>query len=408
MIASPPPGLPPAPSPGLPHSIALVQDALPCFGGAERVLEAVTELLPAAPIHTLVFKPAAFAGTRLAQHEVHTSFIDRLPGAHRNHRAFLPLFPLAIESFDLTAYDLVLSFNYAVAHGVLIRPDQLHVSYTYTPLRHAWHFHHQYLKTLGAPGRWLARPLLHYLRLWDRAAADRVDRFVAISRWVSACIWRAYRRRSEVVHPPVNVDAFAPQSARGDHYVTVSRLEPHKRVDLVVDAFGRLGRPLLVVGEGSERARLMDRAKSNISFLGRISDGEMVDVVGRARGLVHAAEEDFGIAMVEAQAAGCPVVAYAGGGAGEIIQNGRTGVLFQRQTVEAVQEAVATLEGLPRLRTVELRANAERFSTERFQRRLMQVLEREWERFCGRGISPDRERRREREEAHGARNRQAF
>jgi glycosyltransferase involved in cell wall biosynthesis len=370
-----------SPPHALPGSIALVQDALPFFGGAERVLDAVVELVPDAPIHTLVFKPCAFEGTRLQDHPVRTSFIDRLPGAHRRHRAFLPLFPLAIESFDLTAYDLVLSFNYAVAHGVLTRPDQLHVSYTYTPLRHLWHFHHEYLRTLSAPRRWLTRPLLHYLRLWDRAAADRVDSFVAISRWVASCIWRAYRRSSVVVHPPVDVDAFSPGGPKGDHYVTVSRLEPHKRLDLVVDAFSRSGRPLLVVGEGTERARLMERAGSNVSFLGRVPDREVADVLARARGLVHAAEEDFGIAMVEAQAAGCPVVAYSGGAASEIVADGCTGLLFPRQTVQAVEKAVEALEALPPLRTAELRASAERFSKERFQRRLCRVLEREWESF---------------------------
>lgn len=386
----------------LPDSIALVQDALPCLGGAERVLEAVTELLPAAPIYTLVFKPAEFTESRLAHHQVHTSFIDKLPGAHRNHRAFLPLFPMAIESFDLTGHDIVLSFNYAVAHGVVTRPDQLHLSYTYTPLRHAWQFHHEYLGTLRAPSRWIARPLLHYLRLWDRAAADRVDRFVAISRWVSACIWRAYRRSSVVIHPPVDVDAFEPGSSTGDYYVTVSRIEPHKRVGLVVDAFARLGRSLLVVGEGSERARLMSRAPSNISFLGRVPDRELADLLARARGLVHTAEEDFGIAMVEAQAAGCPVLAYARGGASEIVRDGRTGILFREQTVQAVQDAVERMEGLPRPRTADLRASAERFSKERFQARLAQVLEREWERFQGRGIAGQAPRRREPEGAHEA------
>jgi glycosyltransferase involved in cell wall biosynthesis len=390
------------PFPTLPDSIALVQDALPCLGGAERVLEVVTALFPAAPIHTLVFRPEAFAGTRLAHHPVHTSFLDRLPGVRRNHRLFLPLFPLAIEAFDLTDYDLVISFNYAVAHGVVTRPDQLHVSYTYTPLRQAWHYHHEYLRTLSPPARWLARPLLHYLRLWDRAAADRVDRFVAISRWVSDCIWRAYRRTSVVVHPPVDIDAFEPHAVRGDHYVTVARLEPHKRVDLVVDAFGRLGRPLLVVGEGSERARLEERAAANVTFLGRVPDGELADLLARARGLVHAAEEDFGIALVEAQAAGCPVVAYGRGGASEIVLDGRTGVLFQRQTVAAVQEAVSILEGLSGLSTHQLRASAERFSRERFELRLGQVLEQEWERFQGRRSGTGARTSQERQAAHHA------
>jgi glycosyltransferase involved in cell wall biosynthesis len=366
---------------GLPEAIALVQDALPCLGGAERVLETVAELFPAASVYTLVYEPRAFVGTGLGERRIHTSFIDRLPGAHRNHRAFLPLFPLAIERFDLTAYDIILSSHYAVAHGVLARPDQLHISYTYTPLRHAWHYHHEYLRTLSAPARWVAGPILHYLRMWDRAAADRVDRFLAISDWVAACIWRAYRRKATVVYPPVDIEAFQPKPGQGDHYIAVARLEPHKRIDLIVDAFARLGRPLFVVGDGSERGRLMDRAPSNVEFLGRVTDAELADLLARARGLVHAAEEDFGIALVEAQAAGCPVVAYAGGAAGEIVQDGRTGILFQRQTGEALEEAVRTLERTPRFRTQDLVRNAERFSKARFERELERVVTREWQAF---------------------------
>jgi glycosyltransferase involved in cell wall biosynthesis len=372
------------PRSGLPDAIALVQDALPCFGGAERVLETVADLFPTAPVYTLVYEPGAFVGTRLGERRIHTSFIDRLPGAHRNHRAFLPLFPLAIERFDLTAYDIILSAHYAVAHGVLARPDQLHISYTYTPLRHVWHYHHEYLRTLRAPTRWVAGPILHYLRMWDRAAADRVDRFLAISDWVAACIWRAYRRKAIVVHPPVDLEAFQPQPVRGDHYITVARLEPHKRVDLIVDAFARLGRPLFVVGDGSARGRLMDRAPSNVEFLGRVTDAELADLLARSRALVHAAEEDFGIALVEAQAAGCPVVAYAGGGAGEIVEDGRTGILFERQTVEALEEAVLALERAPRFRTEDLVRNAQRFSRARFEEELERVMTREWQAFGGR------------------------
>lgn len=370
--------------PGLPDAIALVQDALPFLGGAERVLETVAELFPSASVYTLVYEPRAFVGTGLGERRIHTSFIDRLPGAHRNHRAFLPLFPLAIERFDLTAYDIILSAHYAVAHGVLARPDQLHISYTYTPLRQVWHYHHEYLRTLGAPARWVAGPILHYLRMWDRAAADRVDRFLAISDWVAACIWRAYRRRAIVVHPPVDIEAFQPKPGRGDHYIVVARLEPHKRVDLIVDAFARLGRPLLVVGDGSERGRLMDRAPSNVEFLGRVTDAEVADLLARARGLVHAAEEDFGIALVEAQAAGCPVIAYANGGAGEIVEDGHTGVLFRRQTAEAVEEAVLTLERIPRFRTEDLVRSAQRFSRARFEGELERVMTREWQAFVGR------------------------
>jgi glycosyltransferase involved in cell wall biosynthesis len=365
----------------LPRSIALVQDALPCRGGAERVLETVLDSFPDAPIHTLVFNREAFRGTPLADHEVRTSFIDRLPGAHRAHRLFLPLFPSAIERFDLGRYQVIVSFSYAVAHGVLPRPDQLHVSYTYTPLRHAWHFYHEYVRSIPQPARWIARPLLHYLRLWDTAAAARVDRFVAISKWVAACIWRAYRRHARVLYPPVDLEAFSPLSNRDRYYVSVGRLVPHKRLDVLIDAFSRLGRQLLVVGQGSERERLMARAASNVEFLGHVPDAQLAELLGRARAVVHAAEEDFGIALVEAQAAGCPVLAYSSGGAGEIVADGRTGVLFHRQTPEAVMEAVDVFEAAGPFSEHECRRNAMRFSKERFKRGFARILEQEWETF---------------------------
>lgn len=377
----------------LPDPIALVHEALPCFGGAERVLETVADLFPGAPIHTLVHRPSAFVGTGLADRDVRTSFIDRIPGARRHHRLLLPLFPLAVERFDLSAYDLVVSMHYAAAHGVLTRPDQLHVSYTYTPLRQAWHAHHEYLRSLTRSRRLAARPLLHYVRLWDRTAADGVDRFVAISRWIAACIWRAYRRRAQVIYPPVDVEAFVPRGSREDYYVTVARLVPHKRVDLIVDAFARIRRPLLVVGEGPERDRLVDRAPRNVEFTGRVTDEELAELLGRARGLVHAAEEDFGIALVEAQAAGCPVVAYSGGGAREIVVDGRTGVLFEARTSEAVREAVASLERRPRPRVEDLRQSAERFSKDRFEREFLRLLETEWEAFRRRGGGSSKRRR---------------
>jgi len=368
----------------LPGSVALVHDALATYGGAERVLATVSELLPTAPIHTLVFDPQAVRGTGLEGREIHASCVDRLPFARRHYRHLLPVLPLAVEAFDLAPYEVVLSFHYAVAHGVLTRPDQFHLSYTYTPLRHAWQQHRDFLRSLSPPVRALARPLLHRFRLWDRAAADGVDRFVAISRWISACIWRAYRREAPVVYPPVDVDAFEPGGSRGDHYLTLARLERHKRVDVVVEAFAHLDRPLLVVGDGPQRRALARRATPNVEFLGRVGQRELVDILSRARGLVHAAEEDFGIALVEAQAAGCPVVAYAGGAAPELVKEGQTGVLFRSQTPEAVRGAIRTLEGLPRLRDTDLRRNAERFSTERFKAEFEQVVEQGWDRFRAR------------------------
>lgn len=181
-----------------PERIAFVHDALPCYGGAERVLERVLGLLPGAPVHTLVHRPEVFGGTGLEGQDIRTSFIDRLPGAHRNHRPYLPLMPMAIERFDLSGFEMIVSMHYAVAHGVLVRPSQCHVSYTYTPLRQAWQAREAFLRTLSTPARWLARPVLHYLRSWDRRVSSRVDRFVAISGWISKCIRQLLQRRTHV------------------------------------------------------------------------------------------------------------------------------------------------------------------------------------------------------------------
>jgi glycosyltransferase involved in cell wall biosynthesis len=235
-------------------------------------LETTLEVYPTAPVYALVYNPRAFAGTTISQREIHTSFINRLPWAQRKYRSYLPLMPLAIEQFDLNRYDIILSFNYAVAHGVLVRPGQLHLSWTHTPLRQAWHSYHQFLKSArleAGPRSWAARIFLHYLRLWDLAAATRVDLFIVPSRWVAQAVRRAYNRTAEIIYPPVEVDQFCPLSPRGETYIAVSRLVPHKKVDLIVEAFSRLGYPLVIVGDGPEQDKLLRRAGPNVRFLGR-------------------------------------------------------------------------------------------------------------------------------------------
>lgn len=385
---------------GLPAQVGLVQDALPYLGGAEKVLEAVLELVPSAPLHTLVYDPSAFQGTPLARCDIRTSWLDHVPFARSRHRALLPLYPWAMESLDVREYDAVLSFSYAAAHGVLVRPDQLHVCYTYTPLRHAWHARHEFLASLSPLSRVGAELLLRRFRQWDVAAARRVDRIVAISSWIARCIRRAWGRSSRVIYPPVEVDAFEPLTPREDHYVAVGRLAPHKRTEVLLEAFRHLPRRLLVVGEGSERSRLESRAPANVEFLGRVPRDTLRELLGRARALVHVAEEDFGIALVEAQAAGCPVVAYAGGGASEIIVPGQTGVLFHEPNPDAAVRAIREFESVrSRLRIEAMMENARRFSRDRFQREFGDFLEREWESFRKRGHRVSRSRSRDIEAA---------
>lgn len=355
--------------------IAMVIDALPFWGGAEKVLSAAWEVLPGAEIYTLVHNPHALRGTPFAGRTLHTSFIDRLPGARTHHRSFVPLYPLAVENFDLRPYDLILSFSYAAAHGVLTRPGQTHICLKFTPLRYAWQYQHAFLEQAGlkhGPRSWPVRILLHYLRQWDYAAAGRVDHMLAISHWIARCVYNAYRRPAEVLYPPVEVERFRAQPARGNFYLSLARLVPHKRVDLVVRAFSELGLPLLVIGEGRERRRLEEMAAPNIRFLGWTAQARLVSLLGQARALVHAAEEDFGIALVEAQAAGCPVIAYGQGGAAETVIPGRTGVLYPDQTVAGLVAAVRAFEAEKRpFDRADLQANAARFRKSVFQSELL-------------------------------------
>jgi glycosyltransferase involved in cell wall biosynthesis len=325
-----------------------------------------------------VFNQHQFKETVFENHAVYSSFIDRLPWAKAHYRSYLPLFPVAIEQIDLRGFDVVLSFSYAVAHGVLTRPDQLHISFTYTPLRHAWNNYHGFLQEAGlarSPMSWAFRLILHYLRLWDFSAAQRVDQFVAISQWVSQLIWKAYRRSSSVIYPPVDVDNFQPVQPREDYYVVVSRLARHKKVDVIVEAFSNLGLPLIVVGDGPEYRHLARLAKPNVRLLGWQSDRQTRELLAKAKAFVHAAEEDFGIAMVEAQAAGCPVIAYGGGGALETVISGRTGVFFPKQTAESLMETVERFESLGQVfDTSELLWNASRYSKKRFQHEVIDLV----------------------------------
>jgi glycosyltransferase involved in cell wall biosynthesis len=353
--------------------IAFIVDALPAIGGGEKTLFAALEVFPQADIFTLIYNQEAFAGSPIAQKEVSTSYLDRLPYAHTRHRMLLPLMPSAIEHFDLCKYDVVISFSYAVAHGVRVNQGTRHISYTYTPMRYAW-------SDLNIDGTHSAKnPVLNLVmeqfRAWDKAAASRVDEFVAISQGIAGRIQAAYQREARVIYPPVETERFSSNGARGDYFVTLSRLVPHKRLDLVIEAFARLGLPLKVIGEGPQRARLQRRATPNIEFPGYQSEETVAQLLGCARGFICAAEEDFGIAIVEAQAAGCPVIAYRGGGALETVIDGVTGVLFPEQSAESLLEAVRSFEDVSHsFRSRDLLDNAKRFSKTRFTKSFQKLV----------------------------------
>jgi glycosyltransferase involved in cell wall biosynthesis len=353
--------------------VAFVIDSLPSLGGGEKVLFAALEAYPRAELFTLIYNRDFFVKTPLANRRVNTSYLNVLPLARKHHRYFLPLMPSAIEQFDLRDYDIIVCFSYAVAHGVRNYNGARHVSYTFTPMRYAW-------TDLNIDGTHTRRnPLLdrfmQAFRNWDGRAASRVHEFAAISQAVSSRIQRAYHRTAPVIYPPVDLERFRPQSQRADYCITITRLVAHKRVDLLVRAFSELNLPLIVVGEGPELPRLKKLAKPNIHFVGYESDERVADLLGKARGFVSAAEEDFGIAIVEAQAAGCPVISYGKGGALETVIEGVTGLFFEEQSTAGLIDALEIFEGsADRFNPADMMQNASRFSKPRFIREFQEFV----------------------------------
>ncbi|HEY5309606.1 MAG TPA: glycosyltransferase [Casimicrobiaceae bacterium] len=356
--------------------IAIVHDWLDTWGGAELALAELLALFPEADLFTLVDFMTTEDRARLGPRSIRTSFIQRLPFARTAFRRYLPLFPRAIERFDVSAYDLVISSSHAVAKGVRTTPAQLHICYCYTPMRYAWDLQDQYLRQTGLDrgfkGRTVRRSLAR-LRSWDLGASARVDDFVAISRTIAERIRRCYDREATVIYPPVAAPSPVVDTTRGSAYVTVSRLVPYKRVDLIIAAFRLLpDRHLVVIGDGPERARIETAAGPNVRLLGRAPDGIRDQWLAGARAFVFAAEEDFGIAPLEAQARGTPVIAYGRGGALETIRGldaaAPTGVLFAEQTPDAIAASVREYEThAQRITANSCRENAARFSAHRFR-----------------------------------------
>ncbi|MCC6176583.1 MAG: glycosyltransferase [Chloroflexi bacterium] len=368
--------------------VALTHDYLNQYGGAERVLEQLHDLYPDAPIYTSMYDRQAMPACYRTW-DIRTSFMQRLPLVTKRHQAYLMAYPIAFESFDMSGYDVVISNSSAFCKGIVTGPNTLHISYCLTPMRWVWRYR-DYVERerLGAMTRAVLPPLIHYLRLWDAGAATRVDRFIAISTAVAARIKKYYRRDSEIIYPPVDTDQFTTTQPRGEYYLTVARLIPYRRIDLVVEAFRTLGLPVKIVGDGRDRARLQARATPNIEFLGRVDDESLRELYAGCRGYLFPGEEDFGIAPVEAQAAGKPVAAYAAGGSLDTVIDGETGVLFREQTPEALAGAVRRLERLS-FDPERIRQNAERFSASVFRQRFTAYVARahdEWR--AGERVSP--------------------
>jgi glycosyltransferase involved in cell wall biosynthesis len=320
--------------------VAIVHDWLNQYGGAEQVLSVLHGMYPSAPIYTSIYDPNAMPET-YRQWDIRTSFMQHLPLVRKHHRPFLPLYPLAFETFDLSEFDLVISNSSGFCHGVLTQPHTCHINYCLTPPRFVWNLP-QYLEQerVNVAARRVLPWVNSYLRAWDLAASYRVDYFIAISEAVGARIRKFYRRRAALIYPPVDTRRFELSSEIEDYFLVVSRLVPYKRVDIAVEAFSRLGLPLVIAGDGRDRKRLEAMAKPNVRFLGRIAEEELPKMLARCRAFIFPGEEDFGIAPLEAQAAGRPVIAYAAGGALETVVERVTGCFFHEQEAEALAEAV--------------------------------------------------------------------
>ncbi|MFC3834244.1 glycosyltransferase [Deinococcus rufus] len=359
-------------------STAYIQDWLAGgFVGSEKVL---AEMLAtrSGPIYTLVHRPQDFVGTPLEGAEVHTSAIQRWPGGVSHYRTYLPFMPYQIEQFDLTAYDTIVSSSHAVAKGVLVGAGQLHLSYVHSPMRYAWDLYQQYLReadlTRGVKAT-LAKVALHYIRVWDQSTANRVDVFLANSEYVARRVWRTYRRPARVLYPPVDVARFDHTRPREDFYLTMSRFVPYKRLDLIVETFTRLRLPLVVIGNGPDFDKVRALAGPTVQLLGRQDDAVVADHMSRCRAFVFAADEDFGIVPVEAQAAGAPVIAYGKGGSLETVRPGVTGVFFGQQTTQSLERAIGVFEGQARdFDAAVIRRHAETFRPERFREAFQTIL----------------------------------
>lgn len=363
---------------------AIVHDWLPLYGGAERVLEQMIKVLPHAEIFSLIESVPEGQRGFLQGRTVNTSLVQRLPWGKKAYRAYFPIMPLVIEQFDLSAYDLVISSSYSFAKGVITGPHQLHLCYCHSPVRYAWDLQHQYLNQSGlATGvrSWMIRAVLHYIRMWDVRTSNGVDAFAANSSYVARRIHKVYQRDAEVIFPPIATEAFDLQPKKSDYYVTASRMVPYKRLDILISAFARLpDRRLIVIGDGPDRKLLESGAPSNVTFLGHAEQDVLKESLENARAFLFAAEEDFGIVSVEAQACGTPVIAFSRGGSAETVVDRKTGIYFHEQTPEAVLHAIHQFEKMT-FDPAEIRRHSETFSTERFRRNFLQWVTREYLEF---------------------------
>ncbi len=361
--------------------VALVHDWLTGQRGGEKVLEVFAEIFPDAPIYTLFHFPGSQVED-IERRTIHTSFLQKMPFVRKRYRWYLHFYPLAVELFDLQEFDFIISSSHCVAKGAIPRPDALHISYIHSPVRYAWNQYFAYFspRKLSFFSRLLIPPVIHRLRQWDVTSTARVDHFLANSKAVAQRIHRYYRRKADVLHPPVDTEFFCPGDQKGDYFLLVSALVPYKRIDLAIEAFNRNGLKLKIAGNGPERRKLKKTANKNIEFLGFLSSPDLLQAYRGAIALLMPGEEDFGINSLEAQACGIPVIAYGRGGATETIIPQETGLFFQDLAAQSLQDALDKFQGIDFNKST-IRGNALAFSREKFKKKTSDLFREKWNEF---------------------------
>lgn len=375
--------------------IAIVQEWLVTVGGSDKVVKAIHDVFPDADIYTLVAKKEVCDELGIPWEKVHTSFIQKMPLGTKKHRAYLPLFPFAIEQFDLRGYDVVISSSHCVAKGVLTKADQLHICYCHSPIRYCWDMYNEYLEESHLDKgfkSWLVRLMLHPIRQFDAIAGSRVDYYISNSDYVGQRIRKTYRRKATTIHPNIDISNFELCNDKKEYYLASSRLVAYKKIDTIIEAFNQMpDKKLVVIGGGPNLEAYRKLANANVTVMGYQPFDVLKDKMQHAKAFVFAADEDFGMIPIEAQSCGTPVIAYGHGGSLETVNGGKTGLFFNEQTPEAIVEAVNKFEamGSQPFAPADCRQWAEGFSEERFKREIKEFVEEKYEEFKKNGINID-------------------
>lgn len=375
--------------------VAIVQEWLVTVGGSDKVVKAILDVFPDADIYTLVAKKEVCDELGIPWEKVHTSFIQKMPLGTKKHRAYLPLFPFAIEQFDLRGYDVVISSSHCVAKGVLTKADQLHICYCHSPIRYCWDMYNEYLEESHLDKgfkSWLVRLMLHPIRQFDAIAGSRVDYYISNSDYVGQRIRKTYRRKATTIYPNIDISNFELCNDKQEYYLASSRLVAYKKIDTIIEAFNQMpDKKLVVIGGGPNLEAYRKQAKDNVTVMGYQPFDVLKDKMQHAKAFVFAADEDFGMIPIEAQSCGTPVIAYGHGGSLETVNGGKTGLFFYEQTPEAIVDAVNKFEtmGLQPFAPADCRQWAEGFSEERFKREIKEFVEEKYEEFKKNGINID-------------------